>query len=51
MIVKGSLGKVETCLLFSKDLVYISDEKYGMMDGKRQEVAKLLKGLIKSLQP
>lgn len=51
MIAKGPLGEVETYLLFSKDLEYISDEKYRMIDEKRKEVARLLKGLIKSLQP
>lgn len=50
MIAKGSLGEVETYLLFSKDLEYISKEKYKAIEDKRQEVAKLLKGLIRSLQ-
>lgn len=50
-IAKGSLGEVETYLLFSRDLGYINVEKYNMIDNKRQEVARLLKGLIKSLQP
>lgn len=49
-IAKGSLGEVETYLLFSKDLEYISDEKYEEIDDKRQEVARLLKGLIRPLQ-
>ena len=50
MIAKGSLGEVETYLLFSKDLKYISLEQYNQIEGLRQEVGKLLKGLIKSLQ-
>lgn len=50
-VARGSLGEVETYLLFSKDLGYLSIEKYNMIDNKRQEVARLLNGLIKSLQP
>jgi len=50
-IAKGSLGEVETYLLFSKDLKYISDGLYAELDNKRKEVGKLLTGLIKSLLP
>ena len=49
MIAKGSLGETETYLLFSKDLGYISKEEHDFLDEKRAEVAKLLKGLINSL--
>lgn len=49
-IAKGSLGEVETYLLYSKDLGYINDEKYVELEGQRQEVAKLLRGLINSLR-
>ena len=49
MIAKGSLGEVETYLLFSRDLGYIHNEKFGLIDGKRQEVGRLLRGLIRSL--
>ena len=51
MIAKGSLGEVETYLLFSKDLGYLTAEKYKAVNSKRQEVARLLKGLIRSLYP
>lgn len=49
MIAKGSLGEVETYLLFAKDLGYIVSEKYIIMEEQRQEVGKVLRGLIKSL--
>lgn len=51
MIAKGSLGEVETYLLFSKDLGYITSDEYSKIDIKRIETSKLLKGLIKSLNP
>ena len=50
MVAKGSLGEVETYILFSKDLGYLSTEQYKQIDDKRQEVGRLLRGLIKSLQ-
>ena len=49
MIAKGSLGELETYLLFSRDLGYISIKEYESIHEKRQEVGKLLKGLIRSL--
>lgn len=49
MIAKGSLGEVETCLLFARDLGYISTELYDSIELKRQEVAMVLKGLIRAL--
>jgi len=50
MIAKGSLGEVETYLMFAKDLGYIDEEKFKKLDGQRQEVSKLLRGLINSLK-
>ena len=50
MIAKGSLGEVETYLMFAKDLGYVEEEKFKKLDGKRQEVSKLLGGLINSLR-
>ena len=50
-IAKGSLGEVETYLLFSRDLHYVNNEQYNVLANKRQEVGKLLRGLIKSLLP
>lgn len=49
-ISKGSLGEVETYLMFSRDLGYIKGENYSDMEGKRKEVGKLLRGLINSLK-
>lgn len=49
MIAKGSLGEVETLLMFARDLRYITLDKYHEMEEQRQEVSKLLRGLIKSL--
>jgi len=45
MIAKGSLGEVETYLMFAKDLGYITLEKYIEMEEQRQEVGKVLRGL------
>lgn len=50
MIAKGSLGELETYLMFSKDLSYIGEEKYNELDGQRQEIGRLLRGLINSLK-
>lgn len=50
MIAKGSLGELETYLLFSRDLDYLKEEEYNNLDIKRQEVGKLLRGLIKAMQ-
>ena len=47
---KGSLGELETYLLFSRDLEYMFDIRYQEIDIKRQETARILKGLIISLQ-
>jgi four helix bundle protein len=49
MIARGSLGEVETYLMFAKDLGYVAEEKFKELDGQRQEVSKLLRGLINSL--
>lgn len=50
-IARGSLGEVETYLLFSKDLGYIREEQYNELEIIRQEAGRLLKGLIVSLIP
>lgn len=49
MIAKGSLGEVETHLMFARDLGYITSEKYIELEEQRQEAGKVLRGLIKSL--
>ncbi len=48
-IAKGSLGEVETYILLAKDLGYLKDADYAVIDEKRKTVSRLLKGLIKSL--
>ena len=50
-IARGSLSEVETYLLFSKDLEYASDQAFVELENKRQEVGRLLNGLIRSLNP
>jgi len=49
MIARGSWGEVETYLMFAKDLGYVVEEKFKELDDQRQEVSKLLRGLINSL--
>lgn len=48
-ISRGSLGEVESYLLFANDLVYITKDEFNKLEEQRQEIAKLLKGLISSL--
>ena len=48
-IAKGSLGEVETFLHLAKDLRYLSEEKFLLIEQKRKETARLLRGLIRSL--
>jgi four helix bundle protein len=48
-IAKGSLGEAETYLLLARDLDYIFVEQYRVIEDRRGEVARLLRGLIKSL--
>lgn len=50
IMAKGSLGEVETYLLFSRDFGYIDNEIYAEIENKRKEVAKILTGLIRSLK-
>lgn len=48
-IARGSLGEVETYLLLSRDLEYLTNEAYQALELQRRDIAKLLKGLINSL--
>ena len=48
-IAKGSLGEVETLLHFANDLRYLSGDNFLLIEQKRKETARLLKGLIRSL--
>lgn len=41
MIAKGSLGEVETYLMFARDLGYIDNEKYLQLDEYRKETGRL----------
>lgn len=50
MIAKGSLGEVETYLMLARDLGYLKDTQYNELDEQRQEVGKLLRGLINALK-
>ena len=49
LIAKGSLGEVETYLMFARDLGFIVTDSYVKHELLRKEVACLLRGLIKSL--
>lgn len=48
-IAKGSLGEVETYLMFARNLGYIRENEYAMLEEMRRETGRLLRGLIKSL--
>ncbi len=48
-IAKGSLGEVETYLLLTKDLGYLTDNEYCVVGSIREETSRIVKGLIKSL--
>jgi len=50
-VAKGSLGEVETYLMYAKDLGYMPEVLYQSMETKRQEIGKMLRGLIRSLLP
>lgn len=49
LMAKGSLGELETYLMFSRDFKYITSLRYERIEGKRKEVARILTGLIKAL--
>ena len=42
--------KVETLMIISKNLNYVSEEKCKLISGKTEETGKTLQGLIKSIQ-
>lgn len=50
IIAKGSCAEVETILLLSKDLHYIPESDYQILENQRVEVSKLLQGLINKLK-
>jgi len=49
-ISRGSLMEVETLILISKNLNYISEQDYLEINKQIDEVGKILQGLIKSVQ-
>jgi four helix bundle protein len=48
-IARGSLAEVETYLMLSKDLGYISGKEFIELEEQRKEIGRLLRGLYKSL--
>lgn len=48
-ISKGSVGELKYLLLLSKDIGYISENKYLNLYESVEEISKMLGGLIKSL--
>ena len=48
-ISRGSIMEVQTLLIISKNLNYISEEKFDILRNKTEEVGKILQGLIKSI--
>jgi four helix bundle protein len=49
-IAKGSLGEVETYLVLSKDLGYLTESDYAALSCIREETARIIKGLIRALE-
>lgn len=48
-IARGSAGELKYFLLLSKDLEYITDERYNDLSQEIDNICKMLYGLIKSL--
>ena len=48
-ISRGSIMEVQTLLIITKNLNYISEEKFDILRNKTEEVGKILQGLIKSI--
>ena len=46
---RGSVMEVQTLLIISKNLNYISENNFEILQGKIEEVGKILQGLIKSI--
>lgn len=47
---RGSLEETRECLLLSKDLGYLSEDKYQALEENSTEISKMLNGLIKRLK-
>lgn len=50
-IAKGSAFETEYQLMLSRDLGYIGDDEYKVLDKKIQSIIRMLTGLIRSLKP
>jgi len=50
IIARGSLEESKYLLFLSKELGYISDEKFSVLHSQLIEIAKMINGLIKSIQ-
>lgn len=48
-VARGSLMEVETMVLISKNLNFVSEKDYNETQNKIEEVGKILQGLIKSI--
>jgi len=48
-IAKGSLGELDTFMLLSRDIGYLSQDDFDKLNAIRQETMKMLQGLISSL--
>jgi four helix bundle protein len=48
-IALGSASELETQLIISKDLGYLSEDDYQLLIGQIEEIIRMLTGLIKSL--
>jgi four helix bundle protein len=49
-IARGSCAEIETQLIISKNLNYLSEENYQKLNNNSIEISKMLNGLINSLQ-
>jgi len=49
-IARGSLAETENFLLLAKDLGYLGEGEYGQIEEQREEVGRVLNGLINSLK-
>jgi len=48
-IARGSLAEVETYLMLSRDLGYMTKEEFVQLEEQRKEIGRLLRGLYRSL--
>lgn len=49
-ISKGSLAEVETLLIVAKELGYLDNDAYKVIEEKTEEVSRMLNALIRSLK-